>query len=75
MALTWEQEQKVRDAVRFNDGEMLAEVVKSDRFLDYDDLAAAVEDLPNGYRHVSWRGITIGDTKVIERFGRPQVEE
>lgn len=36
--MKWSTEQKVRDAIRFGDGELLAEAVQGDRFLDYDEL-------------------------------------
>lgn len=71
--MKWDTEQKVRDAIRFGDGELLAEAVQGDRFLDYDELERLVEEQPGGYRHVSWRGVQVGATTVVDKFGRPLV--
>lgn len=72
-AMKWSTEQKVRDAIRFGDGELLAEAVKDDRFLDYDELEQFVGEQVGGYRHVSWRGVQVGATTVVDKFGRPLV--
>lgn len=71
--MKWSTEQKVRDAIRFGDGELLAEAVQGDRFLDYDELKQFVEEQVGGYRHVSWRGVKVGATTVVDKFGRPLV--
>lgn len=71
--MKWSTEQKVRDAIRFGDGELLAEAVQGDRFLDYDELEQFVGEQPGGYRHVSWRGVQVGATTVVDKFGRPLV--
>lgn len=72
--LTMTQEQRVRDAIRHCDGELLADVVRNGgRLLDYEDLQEFVEEQPGGYRHVSWRGIQVGEVTVIDKYGRPEV--
>lgn len=71
--MNYRTEQKVRDALRYNDGALMEEAVKNDRFLDYDELESFVEEQVGGYRHVSWRGIRVGDTVVEDRYGRPLV--
>lgn len=71
--MKWSTEQKVRDAIRFGDGELLAEAVQGDRFLDYDELEQFVGEQVGGYRHVSWRGVKVGATTVVDKFGRPLV--
>ena len=72
--LTVTQEQRVRDALRYGDGELLADVVRNGgRLLEYDDLAQFVEEQPGGFRHVSWRGIQVGGVQVVDKYGRPEV--
>lgn len=65
--------QKVREALRYGDGSLLAEAVEGDRFLNYDELEEFVQGEVGGYRHVSWRGIRIGETMVEDHYGRPRV--
>jgi hypothetical protein len=72
--LSLTQEQRVRDAVRQDDGELLADVVRNNRFMDYEDLERFIEDMPGGYRHVSWRGIQVGDVQVVDKYGKPKVQ-
>ncbi len=71
--MKWDTEQKVRDAIRYGDGELLAKAVQGDRFLDYDELERFVGEQVGGYRHVSWRGVQVGATTVVDKFGRPLV--
>lgn len=69
------QEQQVRDALRYGDGELLADVVRNGGpLLEYDDLEQFVEEQPGGFRHVSWRGIRVGEVTVIDKYGRPEVQ-
>jgi hypothetical protein len=42
--------------------------------MDYEELKRFIEEQPGGYRHVSWRGIQLGDVTVVDRYGRPKVE-
>jgi hypothetical protein len=72
--LSFSQEQRVRDALRYGDGELLADVVRNGHFMDYEELKRFIEEQPGGYRHVSWRGIQLGDVTVVDRYGRPKVE-
>lgn len=73
--MDWTTEQKVRDAIRTGDGQALERAVKhAGRWLDYDELERFVEDLPGGYRHVSWRGIQIGTTTIADRYGIAEVK-
>ena len=71
--MNYRTEQKVREALRYGDGSLLAEAVEGDRFLDYDELEEFVQGEVGGYRHVSWRGIRVGETMVEDRYGRPLV--
>lgn len=72
--LTLTQEQRIREAVRHGDGDLLADVVRNSRFMDYEDLEKFIEEQPGGYRHVSWRGIQVGDVQVVDKYGKPQVQ-
>jgi len=72
--MTISEESRIRDAIRRNDGELLAATVRNSRFMDYDELEQFVNDQPGGWRHANWRGIEIDDVTVVNRYGRPVVQ-
>ena len=65
-AMKWSTEQKVRDAIRFGDGELLAEAVQGDRFLDYDELEQFVGEQVGGYLARELARVKVGATTVVD---------
>lgn len=71
----YSDELSIKEALRNNDGRLMADTVRRMRWTDYDDIERYVSDQPGGWRHVTARGIEVGDVRIRDRYGLPKVEE
>ena len=72
--MTFLEELAVKEALCTGNGALLARTVKRMTLPDYSDLEDFVQDQPGSYRHVSYRGIEVGNVCVRNRGGRATVE-
>lgn len=75
MPLNAYEQSEIRYALATGDGKVLADIVSSKPFLDYEDLESFVRRAPGGSRAVGSHGIRCGDTLIRSRYNRPYVAE
>lgn len=72
--MTFSEELAIKEALCTGNGALLARTVKRMTLPDYADLERFVSDQPGSYRHVSYRGIEVGNVRVRSAGYRPVVE-
>jgi len=74
MPMSWNTEYDLRKAIRYGDTEHIEEILRRDRFAEFDEVQQIFGDERKGRIHL--RGeIEYGDLKIRTRFGRPEVKK
>jgi hypothetical protein len=72
MPMSWSTEYDLRRALRDGDEELVEEILRRDRFADFDEVKQVFEDERKG-RIRPLGNIEYGDLNIRDRFGRPEV--
>lgn len=72
MPMSWSTEYDLRRALRDGDEERVEEILRRDRFADFDEVKQVFEDERKG-RIRPLGNIEYGDLNIRDRFGRPEV--
>jgi len=74
MPMSWSTEYDLRRALRDGDEELVEEILRRDRFADFDEVKQVFEDERKG-RIRPIGNIEYGDLEIRDKFGRPKVEK
>jgi len=72
MPMSWSTEYDLRRALRDGDEERVEEILRRDRFADFDEVKQVFEDERKG-RIRPIGNIEYGDLEIRDKFGRPDV--
>ncbi len=72
MTMSWSTEYDLRRAIRNGDEERVEEILRRDRFADFEEVKQVFEDERKG-RIRPLGNIEYGDLEIRDRFGRPEV--
>lgn len=72
MAMSWSTEYDLRRAIRNGDEERVEEILRRERWADFDEVRQIFEDERKG-RIRPFGDIEYGDLEIRDRFGRPEV--
>lgn len=72
MPMSWSTERELRRALRNGDEERVEEILRRDRFADFDEVKQVFEDERKG-RIRPIGNIEYGDLEIRDKFGRPDV--
>lgn len=72
MPMSWNTEYDLRRALRDGDEERVEEILRRDRFADFDEVKQVFEDERKG-RIRPIGNIEYGDLEIRDKFGRPDV--
>lgn len=73
MPMSWNTEYDLRRALRNGDEERVEEILRRDRFADFDEVRQIFEDERKGRIRLS--NIEYGDMEICDKFGRPEVRK
>lgn len=74
MPMSWSTEYDLRRALRDGDEERVEEILRRDRFADFDEVKQVFEDERKG-RIRPIGNIEYGDLEIRDKFGRPDVRK
>jgi hypothetical protein len=74
MPMSWSTEYDLRRALRDGDEELVEEILRRDRFADFDEVKQVFEDERKG-RIRPIGNIEYGDLEIRDKFGRPDVRK
>lgn len=74
MAMSWSTEYDLRRALRDGDEERVEEILRRERFADFDEVKQVFEDERKG-RIRPLGDIEYGDLEIRDKFGRPDVRK
>lgn len=74
MPMSWNTEYDLRRALRDGDEERVEEILRRDRFADFDEVRQIFEDERKG-RIRPFGNIEYGDLDIRDKFGRPDVRK
>lgn len=72
--MTFSEEQAIKEALRCNDGRLLAQTVKHMNFVDYEEIERFVREVPGTYGNISYQGIEAGNVRIRNKYRRPEVQ-